>query len=226
MCPHPSAGAGHPCWMASEGTKSNCEVAYRPVKSNRQKILKQVARCDLPCKHNSNTGSSKSLCLGSVDDGMPQHPDCTIDINHRPPPRPPICLKRFGSAVGQALVSGLQGRARHTLAIFSLFPQFFTHPMCNQLDVWPLGVTCRMDSPQTAEMRPLAWRTPPVARLLHVGRVVAACPLLRFNSTRSHGALHHEGGARMRTESIWVSFFFLTCTQFGVWFVPEYAGKI
>ena len=35
----------------------------------------------------------------------------------------------------KVLVSGLQGRARHTFAISLLLLQFFTHPMCSQLDV-------------------------------------------------------------------------------------------
>lgn len=82
---------------------------------------------------------------------------CSLSVKSMPPC--PIVWNGFvqWQDKPKVLVSGLQGRVQHTFAIFSLLPQFFAHLMCNQLDVWPLGITCHTDRPYTTGNRPLAW---------------------------------------------------------------------
>lgn len=67
------------------------------------------------------TQASLNPCLDSVDDRIPKHPECTIDIP------PPICLKWFGSAEGQAQSAGVRaaGESATHLCHFLTLPAVF-----------------------------------------------------------------------------------------------------
>lgn len=136
-----STRAGHPGFGRGVGLA----VKWLTDLWNKIRILKQVACCDLQCKHISNTGFSKSLCLAFVNTRTSKQPECTIE---KTPTPLSVCLNRFGSAVGRVQSAGVRAAGESTAHLFHLlFLQIFTHPMCNQLDVWLLGIMCHTDSP-------------------------------------------------------------------------------
>lgn len=58
--------------------------------------------------------------------------------------------------------AGVKPAGKRTTYLCHFLPPaaVFTHLMCNQLDVWALGITCHTDRPNTAGNRPLAWYFP------------------------------------------------------------------
>lgn len=131
------------------------------------------------------------------------------------PPSVPACLSEMVWFIGQAQSAGVRASGENAthLCHFFIPPAVFTHLMCNQLDVWPLGITCQhMDSLWTAGKRLIAWHTPLEAQ----GHVNFTC--------RSHGPcmslapvqLHqqpHETGSSGRARSRLLFFFLLAQIQ-------------
>lgn len=86
-----------------------------------------MACCDLPCKHISNTGFSKSLCLASVNNRISKQPERTID-------NPPFCLSELvwfsGGTSPQCWSQSCRGEQDTPFAIFLLFLLFFSRIRC------------------------------------------------------------------------------------------------
>lgn len=118
-----------------------------------------------PSKHISHANFFKSFCQDSVSGRMQGIMNPTIDALYPPDPSPAHLSEIVWFSSGTSPKRCCQGcRGMHDTpsAIFSLFPQFFTHPMCSQLDVrhLPLCVTWPALKPQGGDpsQETLLWR--------------------------------------------------------------------
>lgn len=150
-----------------------------------------------------------------------------------------VCLKWFGSVVGQAQSAGVRAAGEHTthLCHFLTLPAVF-HASDVQ-SAWRVTAPCHVSHGQPLKPQGghllhgmLLWNHE-VTWTLYVGHMVPVCLLPSFSSTRSHEGLHRWGRARVwpyfsaATEwahgscdnKLLVRRIFLTCAHLIMWVV-------